>query len=1003
MKLNKLKLRVILLLLSMVVIQLSFAQQKTITGLISDGLSNEPLPGVTIVIEGTANGTTSDIDGKYNIVASTGETLLFSYIGYERKAILVTNQSEINVKLITDTEDIGEVVIIGYGQVKKEDATGSVTAISSDDFNMGAISSPQELIMGKTAGVIVTTAGGQPGSGATIRIRGGSSLRASNDPLIVVDGFPVDNTGINGLSNTLSTINPNDIESMTVLKDASATAIYGSRASNGVIIITTKKGKAGASMKIAYNGNTSVGVPIAYHEVLTGDEMRALIQERVADGIITEKALERLGSENTNWQDQIYQSAVSMDHNISITGNVKNIPYRASVGYLNNNGILKYSKMDRTSLDLSASPSFFDDHLKVNLNLKGIDINNDFSNQDAIGAAVVFDPTQPIMNGNTTYGGYFTWIDLGEKDQLNGKPNSIATQNPLAQLAFKDDKSDVQRLITNAQFDYKFHLIPELRANLNMGYDLSQSSGHNINDPQAAFGRRDPQDNVKNYDQTLRNELLDFYLNYNKDLNEISSRIDVTAGYSWQHFYRQGSDMNRPYEMTDGVYLGSDTIAYKNENYLISFFGRVNYSLNDRYLLTFTVREDGSSRFGKENRWGFFPSAAFAWKLKEESFLSSVKEVSNMKLRLGWGLTGQQDVSDQYYPYIPTYKISSQGAYYQFGNKFYPTYRPNAYNANLRWEETTTYNVGLDFGLFDDKIVGSVDLYKRVTNHLINEIPIPNATNFSNFLLSNVGSLKNEGFEASLTYRPIVKQDLLVEFGGTFTYNQNKITSMTLVDDPDYSGYFTGGISGGVGNTVQINTVGHPVNSFFLYQQVYSQEWMPIEGLYVDRSGDEESVSSGDNARKYFAGSPAADYLVGFNAKIQYKQFDFILNGRISIGNYVYNNNASSMAIYDNLYSQSGFISNIPRTIYDTKFKTAQYWSDFYLEDASFLRIDNINIGYTFSKLLSKNISGRVGLTIQNALVYTKYSGLDPEVDGGIDNNIYPRPRTYLLGLNINF
>ena len=987
----------------MILTQMSWAQQKPITGKVTDELSGEALPGVTVVVEGTTLGTTTDFDGNYSIAVSNGQSLVFSYIGYEKSTILIQGQTELNVILGVNTEDLGEVVIIGYGTVKKDDATGSVTAISSEDFNMGAISSPQELIMGKSAGVVVTAPNGQPGAGATIRIRGGSSLRASNDPLIVIDGFPIDNTGISGLSNPLSTINPNDIESMTVLKDASATAIYGSRASNGVIIITTKKGKTGAPIKVSYNGNASIGVPIAYQEVLTGDQMRTLVQERVDEGIIKESALERLGDANTDWQNEIYQNALTIDQNISVTGTVKNVPYRASIGYLNNNGILKYSKMDRTTLDLSASPSLFDNHLKVKLNLKGIDINNNFSNQGAIGSAVSFDPTQPITNGNTAYGGYTAWVDLGEADPLNGKPTTIATSNPVALLEFADNISDVNRLIANAQLDYKFHNIPELRANLNVGYDMSQSEGHNITSKLASWSYRDPQNNVIEYNQKLKKELFEFYLNYNKDLPEISSNIDATAGYSWQHFYREGASMNRPHDMTDGEYVGADTTAYKNENYLISFFGRVNYSLMNKYLVTFTLREDGSSRFGKENRWGLFPSAAFAWKIKEETFLKGVKQLTEMKLRLGWGITGQQDVSDQFYPYIPTYKTSNISAAYQFGDKFYRTYRPNPYNASLKWEETTTYNIGLDFGLFEDKLVGSFDVYQRNTDNLINEIPIPIATNFSNFLLSNVGSLVNKGVEASITYRPVVTQDLLVEFCGTFTYNQNKITSMTAVEDPDYSGYPTGGISGGVGNNVQFNSVGQPVNAFFLYQQVYDTEWKPIEGLYVDRSGDEESIGEGDNARKYFAETPAADYLVGLNAKVIYKQFDFVLNGRISIGNLVYNNNASSNALLDNLYNQAGFFGNIPTDVYKTNFKTAQYWSDFYLEDASFLRIDNINLGYSFNEVMGNKLSGRIGLTIQNALVYTKYSGLDPEVDGGIDNNIYPRPRIYMLGLNINF
>ncbi|MFA9390787.1 MAG: SusC/RagA family TonB-linked outer membrane protein [Prolixibacteraceae bacterium] len=1002
MKLNFFNLRTLLFVFVVLLTQLAHAQSKKITGMVSDQLSGEPLPGVTIVVDGTTIGTTTDFDGKYSISAESGSNLVFSYIGYIKQTIGIKDQSEINVSLLTDTEDLGEVVIIGYGTVKKDDATGSITTVSSDDFNKGAITSPQELIIGKSAGVVVTTQGGQAGAGATIRIRGGSSISANNDPLIVIDGFPVDNTGISGLSNPLSTVNPNDIESMTVLKDASATAIYGSRASNGVIIITTKKGKAGAAMKISYNGYASLSQQTKFEEVLTGDQFREIMQQRVTDGLITDAALTRIGTENTDWQSEVFRNAISMDHNISINGSHKNMPYRASLGYTDQNGTLEKNNFGRTSIDLSATPSFFENHLKVNLNLKGIDIVQDFSNQGAIGAAVVFDPTQPVMNGNTRFGGYTAWTELNSGDPLNGMPNNIATHNPVALINLNDNSSHVNRVIANAQLNYQFQAIPELRANLNMGYDLSSSKGHNNNDPLAAFSYSDPNNNMKDYEQQIKNQLLDFYLNYNKELPGISSKIDATAGYSWQHFYHENTNSNRPFEMTDGVYVGADTIINRDENYLVSFFGRVNYTLMDKYLVTLTLRDDGSSRFSKQNRWGLFPSAAFAWKINEESFLRNVREVSELKLRLGWGVTGQQDIGNAY-PYIPIYKTSTQGAYYQFGDQFYPTLRPNPYDALIKWEETATLNAGLDFGFFDDKFVGSVDVYKRTTSDLINTIPISVGSNFSNFLTTNVGSLENKGFEAALTYRPIVTKDFTLEFGGTFSYNQNTITKVNKVDDPANAGYFTGGISGGVGNTVQINSVGHPVNSFFLYQQVYDQSWNPIEGLYVDRSSDEESVSSGDNARKYFAGKPAPDYIIGFNIRADYKNFDFALNGRVSIGNYVYNNNASSRALYDNLYNQSGFASNLPASIYNSNFKTAQYWSDFYLEDGSFLKLDNISLGYSFSKLFSTKVSGRVGLTVQNAFVYTKYSGLDPEVDGGIDNSIYPRPRTVMLGLNLNF
>lgn len=1002
MKLHFLIIRIFMVMLLGSTIMGAFAQNNEITGKVTDQLSGEPLPGVTIVVEGTTVGTTTDFDGNYKIKAENGQSLSFSYIGYVSQKVLIQSQRVINILLSASTEDLGEVVIIGYGTVKKNDATGSIAAINADDFNKGAITSPQELIVGKSAGVVVTTHGGQAGAGATIRIRGGSSLEASNDPLIVIDGFPVSNTGISGLANALSTINPNDIESMTVLKDASATAIFGSRASNGVILINTKKGKAGKPFSISYNGNTSVSNQVKFPEVLTGDEFRTLMQERVDAGIITAAALNRLGDENTDWQNEIYRTAISMDHNLSLTGSLKNVPYRASLGYTNQNGTLKKNNMQRTTLDLSAAPSLLDNHLKVNLNVKGVDIRQNFSDQGAIGSALVFDPTQPIMNGNTRYGGYTTWTAIA--DSINGAPNTIATNNPVALLEFSDNKSHVNRFIGNMQLDYKFHFLPELRANLNMGYDRSASKGHNYVDPRAPWGLRSLETNINDYEQQLTNQLFDFYLNYNKELSSIFSVVDATAGYSWQHFYTENTSNTRPREMTNGVYVNAKTSIDKREYYLASFFGRLNYTFKERYLMTVTLRNDGSSRFSQQERWGLFPSAALAWKVKEESFLKNVKQVSELKLRLGWGVTGQQDISSNWYPYIPTYVLSSTGAFYQFGNQFIPTLRPDPYDALIKWEETTTLNLGLDFGLFEQKLEGSLEVYRRNTDDLLlSNIPIPVGSNFSNALTTNVGSLQNQGIEATLTYRPVSTRDLHIEFGGTFTYNENEITKLSKTSDPADAFILTGGISGGVGNTVQVHAIGHPASSFLLYQQVYDRDWKPIEGLYVDLSGEEGSISSGDVARRYIAGSPAPKYLIGFNTSIDYKNFDFALNARVSLGNYVYNNSASSNALYDNLYNQSGFASNLPRTIEKTKFKTAQYWSDIYLEDASFLKIDNVSFGYSFSKLMKTKISGRVGLTVQNALIYTKYSGLDPEVDGGIDNNIYPRPRTIMLGLNLNF
>lgn len=979
---------------------LTFAQQSEITGQVTDAEDGSPIPGVNVTIKGTTNGTITDFDGNFKISALPEDFLLFSYIGYETQEVAVGNLNKILIQLNATDVGIGEVVVIGYGKVKKSDATGAVTAIDSKDFNQGAITTPEELLVGKASGVVITSAGGQPGAGSTIRIRGGSSLRVSNDPLIVIDGIPIDNEGIGGMANPLSTINPNDIKTFTVLKDASATAIYGSRASNGVIIITTKRGSKD-EIKASYNGYVSVGVPVKYMDVLSADEFRNTIYDRITNHGLSPMAADVLGTADTDWQKEVYQNAFSQDHNVSFGGALKEVPFRVSFGYTNQDGTLKNTNMTRNTFDVSVNPSFFEDALKVDLNAKGAFTNNDFSNTDAIGGSIAFDPTQPIRNGNTRYGGYTAWTELSSGDPLNGVPNNIATHNPAAQLDYRTNTSLSDRYLLNGKFDYKMPFLPELTATANIGYDYFETNGHDNTDPLASWSYREPENNVKGYYNMRKNTIFNAYLNYSKEFGSIH-KLDVMGGYEYNFFYREGENTNRPWEKTNGVYENARKITYKSENVLISFMGRVNYSLMDKYLLTATVRYDGSSRFAKENRWGLFPSFAAAWKIKEEGFLKDVDFVSNLKLRLGYGVTGQQNISDNNYPYIPVYTISQTGAYYQFGDSFYPTQRPDAYDKNIKWEETTTQNIGLDFGFLNDRITGAFELYSRTTSDLLNEVPIAAGTNFSNFLVTNVGSLENKGFEVALNFKLISQEDMSLEVGGNLSYNENKITKLTLTDNPDYTGYDTGGISGGVGNNVQKNSVGYPASTFFLFQQVYDANGMPIEGVYVDKTGNGGNVA-GNELNKSYLQNPAPDYSIGLNSRFMYKNIDFSFSGRINIGNYVYNNNASSMALYQNIYNQSGFTSNILKDVEKTGFMTAQYWSDYYLENASFFRMDNINLGYRFKRFFADGINGRVAFTVQNAFVITKYTGLDPEVSGGIDNNLFPRPRTFMLGLNLNF
>ena len=855
----------VLTLLAFMSVLTLYGQSISVKGLIVDSEDNKPIPGVTVVIKGTQTGTISAGDGSYVLNAQNGDVIVFSFIGYQAQELTVAPGANYNVSLQQDVVDVGEVMVIGYGQMKKSDATGSVSSVSTKDFNKGAITSPQDLLTGKASGVQITSAGGEPGSAATIRIRGGSSLSASNDPLFIIDGVPVDNDGVSGMRNPLNTINPNDIESFSVLKDASATAIYGSRASNGVIIITTKKGAKGA-LKFNYNGNASIGFRTNEIETFSPDEYRTLISNRYGDG---SNAQQMLGTANTDWQDEIFQTATGHDHNFSMSGAAMDTPFRLSIGYSNQKGLLKTSELDRYTASLNVTPTFFDDHLKMDLNLKGMFIKNRFADNGAINSAILFDPTQNVYDETSPYGGYYTWMD-------GDKPSNLATSNPLALLNQREDKSEVYRSIGIAKFDYQFHFLPELTATLNLGYDYSFSDGTVFIPENAAFAYRKASDGTdisgedRVYSQDKRNELLDFYLKYDKQLPSINSKFDIMGGYSWQHFWRE--DYVKATSV-NGNYLIEPEQTIPTENYLVSFFGRMNYSFKDRYLLTLTVRQDGTSRFSDDNRWGTFPSIAFAWRMKEESFLRNVDVLSNLKLRMGYGITGQQYITSDNYPYLAKYTLSRQTARYLMGNEWVTMARPDGYDANLKWEETTTYNLGIDYGFFNERINGSIELYQRETKDLINEIPVAAGTNFTNVILTNVGTLENKGIEFNLNVRPIVKPDFFWEIGFNLSRNVNEITKLTNVDNPDYNGVQTGAISTGIGGYAKINSVGKPANSFYMFQQVYDHDGNPIEGVYADRN-DDGVVNEKD---MYHYKSSAPDVLLGLSSRLEYKKLGFLL------------------------------------------------------------------------------------------------------------------------------
>jgi TonB-linked SusC/RagA family outer membrane protein len=978
-----------------------FAQQMEISGKVTSALDGTPLAYANVIEKGTTNGVSTDLKGEFKLTVKMGSTLVVSYIGYEKTEVAVTEQKFYDIALQPGTTQLKEVEVvgIGYGQVKKSDATGSVTAISAKDFDQGSITSPQELLVGKAPGVIVNTLGGAPGAATKIRIRGGASISANNDPLIVIDGFPLESSGISGMSNPLSTVDPNDIASITILKDASATAIYGSRASNGVIIITTKKPTKAAEQRfiINYNGNFSVADPTKYMSVFTGDEFRTIVADRVNNYGLSPVALTRLGTANTDWQNQIYHTAAASEHTISIYHAIASVPYRLGLDYLYNGGTLKRNYIDRKNVNLALMPSLLDGNLTADLHAAGSWIHNNFSNPDAIGAAVQYDPTQPVLNGNTRYGGYTTWTLLNDPNGINGDPINIATINPVAAVNLRDNTSDAKQYLLGGKFDYQLPYISGLKATLNLGYSYYKTDGVDILDTLAGWSYRTPETQITTYSQTKENKLLDLYLNYNKELG--INTFDLTGGYSYQHFYNEGVNSHHAFDPT---LPGALTVPYRNEYFLISFFGRLNYTLLDRYLLTFTLRDDGSSRFAENNRWGLFPAVALAWKLTDEPFISKSDFLNELKLRLSWGKAGQQDIGDNYYPYIPSYQASTAGAYYGLGDTFYSTLRPNAYDANIKWETLTSLNAGLDFTLMEKRVSGSIDVYKNTSDDLLNTVPIPVGSNFSNYLTTNVGSMVNKGVELSLNYTPILEQEFSWDIGLNLTYNKNEITKLTLTDDPNYPGVNTGDIAGGVGNTVQKFIVGYPYRVFFLFTQVYDANGMPVEGLYVDHSGQGGNVA-GNELNKVYYKSPAPDYLIGISSKVNYKDFDLSFSGRLSLGNYVYNNNASNMAIYQNLYNQSGYLANILTDVKSTNFSTAQYWSSAYLENASFFKLDYVSLGYNFQSLLGNNIGGRFAFTVQNVFTITKYSGLDPEVDNGIDNNIYPRSRTYMISVSLNY
>ncbi|MBO6192429.1 MAG: TonB-dependent receptor [Prevotella sp.] len=1021
--------RMLVLLLGLFLSVGAFAQID-VKGHVKDDLG-EPVIGATVRVVGTQTATVTDFDGNFALKANQGADISVSYVGYQTATVKAA--ADLVITLREDANVLDNVVVIGYGTVKKSDLTGSVAALKPDGKNKGVVVNAQDMLSGKVAGVSVISNSGEPGAGSQIRIRGGSSLSASNDPLIVIDGLAIDNSGVAGSPNILSTINPQDIESFNILKDASATAIYGSRGSNGVIIITTKKGRKGAQApQISYAGSLTISKNKKTLDVMDGDQFRSYIEGLYGTD---HDAYRALGTANTDWQDLIYRTAVSHDHNVTVSGAVKNLPYRVSVGYTDQQGTIKTSDYKRVTAAFNLNPSLLNDHLTINLNAKGSYSRAQYANTGAVGAAISMDPTQDPYSFTSVYSknmlgadlertlnnfnGYYQWTGPASYNDSTWPFTKFkdATSNPLSLLNEQSEIAHSRSFIGSAEFDYKVHGFEDLRLHMTLGIDISKGRQH-TNMEQSSPGSAGSIYYGKSgyWEKTKRNTTFNAYAQYYKDFNK-DHHFDIMVGYEWQRFWSsEKTDKPRYYPMTNNnvslrgtqydYEFADDNKVYKTEHYLVSFFGRMNYTLMDRYMLTFTLRDDGSSRFA--DHWAVFPSLALAWKIKNESFLKDVDALSDLKLRLGWGKTGQQDgVSD--YGWVHTYDISvGTNGLYPIAGLDGVLYRPGNYTDKLKWETTTTYNVGLDFGFLNQRLTASVDYYYRKTTDLLNYAKAPAMSGYKNMMWQNIGSLKNTGIEASISWKPVVTKDFFWQLDYNITYNKNEITDLEGVSDngkPVETGPNAGG---GTGNYVQAHQVGYPASSFYVYQQVYDADGMPIENCVVDRNGD--GVITPDD--RYLYKSPAAPVTMGFASRFEYKNFDFSFSLRASFDNYVFNDvlRGSSNVGPTGAWVQSAYMGN---HLTDALERNWQTWeltanqSDYYVQNASFLKCDNITLGYSFSDLFKSakyhGLSGRFSVAASNVFTITKYKGLDPEITNGVDQNMYPRPFSIVVGLNLNF
>ncbi|OXA92852.1 SusC/RagA family TonB-linked outer membrane protein [Flavobacterium hercynium] len=984
------------LLFLFLLLPLTVLAQSTLKGTVTDLVTGQPIPGVNVNVQGAPGGTSTDFDGKFQLSnLKNGDKVLVSFIGYKTTTVVFNGQQTLPVSLEEDTNQLKEVVVqVGYGTVKKKDATGSVSQISAKEFNKGINVTPESLISGRISGVNVT-GGGSPGAKADIRIRGGSSLNASNEPLIVLDGLPLSNTVPSGSTSILSTIDPNDIESFTVLKDASAAAIYGSRAANGVIVITTKKGSKGG-VKVNFSSQVGINTVANTVDVMNADQFRTLVNER---GSAAQKGL--LGTANTNWQDEIFHTALTTNNNISVSGALFNkLPVRLSVGNVDNPGILRNTSFERTTTSISLNPVLFDNHLKIDISGNISFGKNQFQDEGAIiGSAIGFDPTQSVYDANSRYGGYFEWLEP------NGNLSLLPAKNPVARLNQDERRATSTRKWGNVRLDYKLHFFEDLRAVVEAGIDSFNSSGFTNVSNQSALGYErvpftDPDyinvGKYSNYTDALQNKNLNAYFNYVKDLGKI--KIDATAGYNYQLFQKEKYESGET-RMPNP----NEDVATDPDVNLQSYFGRLNLGYDSRYLLTLNYRRDGTSRFSEANRWGNFGGAAFAWNLSEEAFLKDNEKISTLKLRVGYGTTGQQDISAQY-DYLQRVTRGTINSQYVFGNTIYATARTEGYNENIKWEELAEANVGLDYGFFNDRITGSINYFDKKSSDLLADIAVPDGANLRNQGFFNIGSVRTRGLEFNIQSDIVKTDNLTWNLAFNTTYIDQNISELGITV-PGFQGYLTGdNISGGNGNKILINSVGFAPNSFFVYEQLYDANKRPIAGAYVDRNGDGKI----DNGDRYRAGKTAPDYTFGLFSTINYKKFDFTMNWRASVGNKIFDNVSSSLGYSDAGLRRQTDLANVSTDYYNTGFTfedngTSRYLSDYFVKDASFIKLDNVTLGYTLDKSIIKAATLRFTAGVQNVFILSKYDGLDPEKFNGIDNNVYPRARTFLFGVNANF